>query len=261
MDDLSVARKAAQAGAEVVRRWYCRIERAEFKGISNPVTKADRESEAAIVEILATHRPDDGIVAEEGSVRRAASGRRWLIDPLDGTVNYLHGFPHCAVSIGMQVDELPMVAVVIDVFRNEEFSALRGGGTQLNGRLTAVSAAVDLGGALLSTGFAYDRREKAQAYTDLVAKVMSEAQGIRRQGAAAIDLAWVACGRLDGHWEFGLAPWDIAAGTLLVIEAGGRVTDSYGDPPRPEDIVASNGLIHDALMGIVASARPPHFER
>jgi myo-inositol-1(or 4)-monophosphatase len=261
MDDLAVAREAAGAGAAVVRRWYRRIERADFKGATNPVTEADRQAEAAIVEVIGAHRSGDEIVAEEGSAITTGSGRRWLIDPLDGTVNYLHGFPQCAVSVALHVDEMPSVGVILDVFRNEEFSARLGKGAKLNGRPISVSSTADLGEALVATGFAYDRQQKARSYTDLVADVLSKVQGIRRLGAAAIDLAWVACGRLDGHWEFGLAPWDIAAGLLLVAEAGGKVTDSYGAPARPQDIIATNGLIHEPLLAIVAEARPPHFER
>ncbi len=261
MDDLAVAREAARAGATIVQRRYRRIQNAEFKGAANPVTEADREAEAAIVELIRKERPNDGIVAEEGSVHKPGSGRCWLVDPLDGTVNYVHGIPQCAVSVALQIGDSPTVGAVVDVFRNEEFTALRGGGARLDGRSITVSTTADIGRALVGTGFAYDRQAKAGSYTDLVAEVLSEVQDVRRLGAAAIDLAWVACGRLDGHWEFGLAPWDIAAGILLVTEAGGKVTDSYGDPPRAEDIIATNGLIHDRLMRIVAGTRPPHFER
>jgi myo-inositol-1(or 4)-monophosphatase len=242
MNDLEVAMEAARAGAEVVRHWFGRAGRAEYKGLGNPVTVADRESEAAILEIIHDHRPDDEVLAEEGGGAQTRSGRRWVIDPLDGTVNFVHGVPQCAVSVAVEDDLGSLVGVVIDPFRGEEFAAERGR-------------------ALLCTGFAYDRRQHSRVLADAVAAAIGVAQDVRRMGAAAIDLAWVACGRLEGHWEFGLAPWDVAAGALLVTEAGGRVTDSYGERFRPEDVVATNGLIHDALQQLVAAHRPPHRAR
>jgi len=261
MDDLTVALTAARAGAEVLRRWTDRDLQTEFKGAGNPVTAADREAEAAVVAVLGEHRPNDGILAEEGSEAAVSSGRLWVIDPLDGTVNFLHGLGQSAVSIALGDDEGASVAVTIDPFRDEEFTATRGGGAFCNGRPLRVSGCATLDEALLVTGFAYDRRDHGRSYTDAVAAVLAEAQGVRRLGSACLDLAWVACGRYEGHWEWGLAPWDLAAGVLLVTEAGGRVSDSYGDEVRPEDVVASNGLIHDDLLRILAAHRPAHHER
>ncbi len=175
-----------------------------------------------------------------------------MIDPLDGTVNFLHGIPQCAVSIALEDDEGSLVGVVADPFRHEEFAAARNGGTTLNGEPVRVSPQTEMRRALFATGFPYDRNVHAQAYTDPIAAVMSRAQGVRRMGSAALDLAWVACGRYEGYWEFRLAPWDIAAGRLLVTEAGGTVGDSTGGPARPADIVATNGILHEALRTTIS---------
>ncbi|HSG79492.1 MAG TPA: inositol monophosphatase family protein [Acidimicrobiia bacterium] len=256
MNDLDLALAAARIGAGVLRRWFRHIEGADWKGDVDPVTAADREAEAAIVETIVEARPDDGVLGEEGGERPATSGRRWVIDPLDGTVNFLHGIPQCAVSIALEDESGSLVGVVADPFRDEEFAATRGGGTTLNGTPVRVSPQGELHRALFVTGFPYDRNVNARTYTDAVAAVVSRAQGVRRMGAAALDLAWVACGRFEGYWEFRLSPWDIAAGKLLVTEAGGRVTASTGAPVHAADIVATNGLVHEALRSIVADHRP-----
>jgi myo-inositol-1(or 4)-monophosphatase len=261
MNDLEVAVEAARAGAEVVRHWFRRFGGADYKGVGNPVTVADRKSEAAILEIIHQYRPDDEVLAEEGGGAQTRSGRRWVIDPLDGTVNFVHGIPQCAVSVAVEDDLGSLAGVVIDPFRGEEFAAQRGRGAHLDGDPIRVSPQDDIGQALLCTGFAYDRHLHSRVLAEAVAAAIGIAQDVRRLGAAALDLAWVACGRLDGHWEFGLAPWDVAAGSLLVTEAGGRVTDSYGEKFRPEDLVATNGLIHDALRQLVAAHRPQHRAR
>lgn len=260
MNDLELARRAGRAGAEVLTRWFRRTGDPDLKGAVDPVTEADREAESVIVRLIGTHRPDDGILAEEGSEAEAASGRRWVIDPLDGTVNFVHGVPQCAVSIALEDPQGGLVGVVVDPFRSEEFRAERGRGAFLNDAPIRVSERRRLSQALLSTGFAYDRQRHGRAYTDVVAAVLAEAQGVRRSGSAVLDLAWVACGRHDGHWEFGLHPWDVAAGAILVREAGGLLTDSRGEDVRPQDVVASNGHLHEDLRRIVAAHRPPHLE-
>ncbi len=261
MDDLELTTAAARSGAAVLLRWFRRIGDPDLKGAVDPVTEADRESEAVIVDLIRTHRPDDGILAEEGSAAETRSGRRWVIDPLDGTVNFVHGIPHSAVSIALEDGDGGLVGVVLDPFRSEEFVARRGRGATLNGDPIHVSSQAKMSGAVFGTGFAYDRQERGRAYTDLVAAVLAEAQGVRRLGTAAIDLAWVACGRYEGHWEFGLKPWDLAAGALIIAEAGGRLTDSYGGEARPEDVVATNAHVHADLLRIVAANRPAHFSR
>lgn len=254
MDDLELARSAARLGAEIVARWSDRLESAEFKSAVDPVTEADRESEQAIRGLLTTYRPDDGIVGEEGDSRMGSSGRRWLIDPLDGTVNFLHGFPQVAVSVALADDQGGVAGVIHDVVRDEVFTAARGCGATLAGDPIRVAGRVELGKALVATGFAYDRQERGPEYGRIVGEMLRHVRGIRRGGSAALDLAWVACGRLDGYWETGLGPWDVAAGFLLVAEAGGIVTAIDGGPASHESCVAANATLHPALRAKVASA-------
>lgn len=259
MTDLDIARSAARAAGEVITRWFRRTGTPELKGRVDPVTRADRDAERAIVAVIRRERPEDGILAEEGSESEAESGRRWVIDPLDGTVNFLHGIPHVAVSIGLEDGEGGLAAVVLDVFRDEEFTAVRAGGSALDGSPIRVSRRTAFSESLFSTGFAYDRQQHGGSYAAAMVAVMAEARGVRRLGSAALDLAWVSCGRYEGHWEFGLKPWDLSAGALLVREAGGIVTDSLGGPARPEDVVAAAPGVHDGLRSIVAAHRPSHI--
>lgn len=254
VNDLDLARSAADAGAEIVRDWAGRLDTAEFKGAVDPVTTADRESEEAILAMITRHRPDDAIVAEEGAARPGTSGRRWLIDPLDGTVNFVHGFPQVSVSIALQDDDGGLVAVIRDVHRDEEFVASRGDGATLDGTPMRVSGRTEIGEALIATGFAYDRRERGPEYGRIVGEMLRSVRGIRRGGSAALDLAWVACGRLDGYWETRLGPWDVAAGLLLVTEAGGTATSIEGGPASHESVVASNPGLHPSLRAAVERA-------
>jgi myo-inositol-1(or 4)-monophosphatase len=254
MDDLTLARLATTAAAGIIIGWRDRTDGADYKGEVDPVTAADREAEAAIAALITEHRPDDGLLAEEGSASPSASGRRWVIDPLDGTVNFLHGVPQVAVSIALEDGDGVVLGVVRDVFRSEEFVAVRGEGASRDGTPIAVSKCVDLRRALVSTGFPYDRHNRAAEYTRPVTAVLKVAQGIRRNGAAALDLAWVACGRFDGHWEFNLSPWDVAAGFLLVREAGGAVLGFDGPPDHRAFTAAAPGIA-SALHAVVAKAR------
>jgi myo-inositol-1(or 4)-monophosphatase len=259
VNDLDIARTAARAAGEAITGWFHRIGAPDLKGSVDPVTEADREAEERIVAVIRSERPDDGILAEEGSASEARSGRRWVIDPLDGTVNFVHGIPQVAVSVALEDDGGGLAAVVLDVFRGEEFAAERGAGATLDGSPITVSDGRELHEAVFSTGFAYDRQQHGAAYAAAMVAVMAEARGVRRLGSAALDLAWVSCGRYDGHWEFGLKPWDLAAGALLVREAGGIVTDSLGGPARPEDVVAAAPGVHERLRSIVAAHRPDHI--
>ncbi|MDX1690016.1 MAG: inositol monophosphatase family protein [Acidimicrobiia bacterium] len=256
MQDLDLALAAARTGCDVLRRWFRRLDGADWKGDVDPVTEADREAETAIVDLLRRHRPDDAVLGEEGGGIEGTSGRRWVIDPLDGTVNFLHGIPQCAVSIALEDGDGSLVGVVADPFRSEEFAAVRGAGATLDGEPMRVSARDEMRRGLFVTGFPYDRHVRARTYTDAVADVIAAAQGVRRMGSAALDLAWVACGRYEGYWEFHLAHWDIAAGRLLVTEAGGRVTDTRGDAATKDEIVATNGHLHEELRAIVARHVP-----
>ncbi len=259
MDDLTLAREAAQAGAAVVRARAGRFGAADYKAANDPVTVADRESEEAILGLLRRERPDDAIVAEEGGTGAAGAPRRWLVDPLDGTVNFMIGVPHVGVSVALYEGDAPLVAVVVDVFRDEEFTAAAGEGARHDGEPLQVSARPTLDGAVVATGFPYDHRE--HDYTPPLAAVLGRVQGVRRMGTASLDFSWVAAGRFDGFWELGLAPWDTAAGLLLVTEAGGTVTAVSGGPATPETrlVVASNGRVHEELRSLVAGNLPSHL--
>jgi myo-inositol-1(or 4)-monophosphatase len=254
MTDLELARFAAAAGAAIVADWATRLGDTDFKGIGNPVTEADRASERAILDLITSHRPDDEVIGEEGASRPGSSGRRWLIDPLDGTVNFVHGFPQVSVSIAVEDDDGGIAAVVRDVHRNEEFAAQRGGGATLNGKPMHVASRTDLGDALVATGFAYDRHERGPEYGRVVGEMLRHVGGIRRGGSAALDLAWVACGRLDGYWEVRLGPWDVAAGFLLVTEAGGVISAVDDGPASNDAVVAANPVLHPQLRRRVAEA-------
>lgn len=257
MNDLQVARFAAREGAAVVRRWFGHGAAVEYKRDVDPVTTADRESEQRIIEVLREHRPGDEILAEEQGGTALGSGRRWIVDPLDGTVNFVHGVPHVAVSVGLHHGSEPVVGVIVDVIRDEEFAATAGGGATLNGAPITVSDR-NLQEALIATGFPYDRRERAATYGRVIGEVLRHVQGLRRMGTASLDLAWVAAGRYDAFWELGLAPWDVAAGLLIVREAGGMVTDREGEPSLATDshFIASNGSFHEQWRSIIDNALP-----
>jgi myo-inositol-1(or 4)-monophosphatase len=215
------------------------------------VTNVDKASEALIVAAIRERYPDHAIVAEEGASASGAGEYRWVIDPLDGTLNYFHGLPFYCVSIGLlRADDL-FLGVVYDPVRNELFSATAGGGAFCNGRRLHVSPTAELADSLITTGFPYDRFSRADNNLRQFSHLLLKTQDIRRTGAAALDLCYVAAGRTDAHWELGLAPWDTAAGGLLVREAGGSLSDWRGGPWRPGDdhLVASNGLIHAELFG------------
>ncbi len=190
---------------------------------------ADRDAEALIGDLLAAERPDDGLLAEEGSTVEAANGRRWVVDPLDGTTNYLYRFPAWAVSIALEDADGSLVGVVHDPLRDETFTAARNAGAQLNGAVIAVSGADRLDTALVATGFGYAADRRA-LQAEVVARILPRVRDIRRAGAAALDLCMVACGRLDGYYERGLSPWDWAAGSLIAAEAGAAVLPLTDEP-------------------------------
>lgn len=254
MDDLDLALEAARRGGAVVARRFGGPTEAELKARFNPVTAADREAEAEIVGLIRTERPNDSILAEEGS-GTAAGGRRWIVDPLDGTVNFVHGIPHIGVSVALYEGTTPLVAVALDPLRDEVFTAASGSGAMLDGSPIRVSATRDPSLAVIATGFPYDHDRHAERYAATLGAVLARVNGIRRMGSAVLDLAWVAAGRYDGYWEFGLAPWDSAAGILLVGEAGGTVTDHKGSPSTPyaPSVVAANRALHDELLQTVAA--------
>lgn len=216
------------------------------------VTDADRKSEAFIAAELQRRFPDHAIVGEEGGERAKPSRYRWHVDPVDGTTNYAHGFPIFCVSIALCEADRPIAGVIRAPMLGETFKAAAGAGAYLNGRPIRVSACSALAQGLVATGFPKYQREKTFQILDLLGTFIKRSQGVRRPGAAAIDLAYVACGRLDGYWEEGLSSWDTAAGLLLVEEAGGRISDYRGNPYGLGDrtIVASNGRLHDEMIDI-----------
>jgi myo-inositol-1(or 4)-monophosphatase len=226
----------------------------EHKNPINLVTDADRLSERAIVEVIRKCFPQHQILAEEGGLKSdSRSAYRWIIDPLDGTTNFAHGYPAYCVSIGLEYDGALLLGVVLDPTRDELFVAEVGGGASLNGRRLRASSTQKLDEALLVTGFAYDIRETSQNNLDHFARFALRVQGLRRTGTAALDLCYVAAGRFDGFWELKLNPWDTAAGVLMVREAGGRVTDFSGLPFSiyGQQMAASNGHIHNAMLTVL----------
>lgn len=233
-----------------------------FKGLVDLVTDADRASEAMIAARIRQSFPEHGLLGEEGTRAtdpRPDSSFRWVFDPLDGTTNYAHGYPHFAVSIALVEGDRALLGVVYDPMRDELFVAERGRGATLNGRPLRVSRTNDLIRSLLATGFAYDLDARAENMRMWDA-LLNITQGTRRDGSASLNLCYVAAGRLDGFWERPLQPWDIAAGALIVEEAGGRVSSYTGGrfDPLGHEAVATNGLIHDQLLRVVAQHALPH---
>ena len=260
--DLEVAVDAARSGAAIVFSSLGSVVNTRFKGDANPVTDVDHRAEEAITGLLRRHRPGDAILAEESGGTGWEEGRVWIVDPLDGTVNFIHGIPHVSVSVALWVDGQPSLGVIEDVTRHEEFIAQQGKGATMDTDSIKVSPESILKQAMIATGFPYDRNLYGEAYAKNLGQVLTRVQGIRRLGSAALDLAWVACGRYDGYWEFGISPWDSGAGVMMITEAGGTVTNHLGKAYRLDDpgIVASNGGIHEDLVVAVGLAIPEHIE-
>jgi myo-inositol-1(or 4)-monophosphatase len=249
---LDVANLAADAAARVHRGYQGGAFAVDTKSTDiDLVTEVDTRSEAAIREVVARHYPDHAVLGEEQG-QDVEARCRWIVDPLDGTVNYAHGFPFYCVSIGLEVDGVVVAGVVLDTARGERFTATLGGGAFADGQRLRVSREADPGRTLLSTGFAYggdDIPRNLAVFSRLVGKT----HGLRRAGAAALDLAYVAAGRVDAFWELSLNPWDVAAGMLLVREAGGTVTGPDGSPYRWDHpaMIASNGAVHGRLLHLL----------
>ena len=217
------------------------------------VTDMDRAAEELIVSGIRDERPDDAILGEEGGRQSGTSGVRWVIDPLDGTTNYLYGHPCFAVSIAAELDGRPVVGVVADPSRREVFTATAGGGAACNGRPVSVSGASDLSRALVATGFSYVAERRA-AQAAALGTVLPRVRDIRRNGAAALDLCWVACGRLDGYYEAGLQPWDVAAGLLVATEAGAVTSGIGGGRASAESVVAATPGLAAGLLELLGAA-------
>jgi myo-inositol-1(or 4)-monophosphatase len=251
-------RIAREAGAIQRARYETRLEIASKSRPIDLVTEVDRACEALIVETIRRERPHDDILAEEGGAHAdGGAAWRWVIDPLDGTVNFAHGYPCFCVSIGVEHEGVRTVGVVYEPLRDECFEAVRGRGARRNGRPIRVSGCDTLGMALLATGFAYDVRDSEHDNVAPFANAVKHAGGVRRDGSAAIDLCYVACGRFDAYWEIKLHAWDVAAGILIVEEAGGHVTDLSGGPAPASgrEIAASNGRFHDDLLRVLRESR------
>ena len=244
---------AREAGA-LLATYFERRVRFELKGEFDLVTEADRASEKLVVERLRTHFPSHAIVAEEGGGHESSSEYCWYVDPLDGTTNFAHGFPVFNVTLGLQRAGEAVAGVVYDPIRQEMFSAERGAGAYLNGKRIRVSPTGNLGESLSSTGFP-SRKRGHDVNIHFYYQVAMASHGVRRTGSAAIDLAYVASGRLDFFWEFGLKPWDMAAGVLLVQEAGGRVSDMHGAPHSINSsphLLADNGALHEPALAFLS---------
>lgn len=253
-----MAVETARAAGHLLRDALPGSRRIAYKGSpTNLVTEMDARAEALIVERLRRAWPDDAILAEERGPEPGGSGRRWIVDPLDGTTNYAHGVPIFAVSIALELEGRVALGVVYDPTRDELYVAERGAGAFLNDGRLAVSATATLNESLLATGFPYDIRETSDNNLAEYAAFSVRARAVRRLGSAVLYLAWIAAGRLDGYWELQLGPWDVAAGALLVEEAGGRVTDLVGGPLdlRAPAVVASNGVVHPEILAVLKEVR------
>ena len=252
---LNVAVKAARRAGQIINRAALEIENLQVarKGQSDYVTQVDRAAEDAIKEILLEAYPNHGILAEESCSTNAEAEFQWIIDPLDGTTNFIHGFPQYAVSIALTQNGQLAHGVIYDTMRNELFTASKGRGAFLNDRRIRVSRSDRLADSLIGTGFPYRVFDRVDNYMGAFKELTEKTAGMRRPGAASLDLAYVAAGRLDGFWEFGLSPWDMAAGTLMILEAGGFVTDLKGDSDylNSGDVVAGAPKIHPPLLQIV----------
>jgi myo-inositol-1(or 4)-monophosphatase len=227
---------------------------AEVKSENNLVTYVDKESERRFVEGLKHILPEAGFVAEEGTGAPAASGLNWVIDPLDGTTNFVHGMPVWCTSIGLCQGNEAIAGVIYDPSSNECFTAWKGGGAFLNGQPIRISAIPSLEQSLFATGFPYDDFGREEAYIALFRDMMRSTRGLRRLGSAALDMAWTACGRVEGFYEYGLNPWDVAAGCIIVKEAGGTVTDFSGGDNYifGEDLVCTNGSVQAEMLAKIA---------
>ena len=256
---LNIAIKAARRAGQIINRASLDLGQVKVatKQQSDYVTEIDKAAEAAIIEVLSDAYPKYAILAEESGASTGSEGDsefQWIIDPLDGTTNFIHGFPQYAVSIGLAQNGVMQQGVVYDPNRNELFTASKGGGAFLNDKRIRVANRTKLADALIGTGFPYRVFDTVDQYLSIFKELTQKTAGMRRPGAASLDLAWVACGRLDGFWEFGLSPWDMAAGSLLITEAGGLVGDNHGEQDflATGNLVAGNPKVFAQLLQIVS---------
>jgi len=233
-------------------------EHVEDKNPFDYVTEIDRTCEQLIIKSIKKHYPNHDILAEESGKSGHVNSCCWIIDPLDGTTNFIHGNPHSAISIALQQDDEVIMGVVYDPYRDELFYAEKGRGAYCNNKRISVSLQENISNCLIATGFPFKNRHLLDRYWRVLSKIFMEVSGIRRTGSAALDLAYVACGRFDGFWELKLSPWDIAAGSIIIKEAGGKITDFKGNNQYIwiGDVVATNGLIHDFILNTVQKTFP-----
>jgi myo-inositol-1(or 4)-monophosphatase len=252
------AEAVLKAGALQRARYGDRTVKVEHKGEIDLVTEVDRACETAILEILRSRFPHHDVVTEEQDLARTGSRFVWYVDPLDGTTNFAHGYPFFCASVALTEDGRPVAGAVYDPLKEELFTAARGEGAYLNGRRLQVSGGSDLLRSLLTTGFPYDLRTDLTDLLGLFNAFMAEARAIRRDGAAALDLCYVAAGRVDGFWESRLHPWDVMAGAVMIEEAGGLITRFDGSPLRPsaDEVLAANPSLHARMMKVVAGSLP-----
>jgi myo-inositol-1(or 4)-monophosphatase len=261
MPYLETAVEIAREAGALLTNFFERRVPFETKGEFDLVTEADRSSERLVVERLRSHFPSHAIVAEEGGGHESASEYRWFVDPLDGTTNFAHSFPVYNVTLGLERSGELIAGVVFDPTRQEMFTAERGSGAYLNNRRIHASPVKKVADSLASTGFP-SRKRHHNINIHFYYQLAMASHGVRRTGSAAIDLAYVAAGRLDFFWEFGLKPWDVAAGTLLVSEAGGRVSDMRGAPhsvTASDDVLADNGALHEEILAMFGEIFQGHL--
>ena len=253
MDYLETAIDLCRAAGDILNYYADRDKLVEFKGHANLVTIADKKSEELIIGGILSRYPSHSILAEESGATQSGAAVKWIIDPLDGTTNFAHGYPFYCVSIAVEEKGEIVCGAVYDPVREEMFSAARGAGAYRNGERLKVSNVDRLSQALLITGFPYNFRERVDTVIRQFGKFLVASQAVRRGGSAALDLCYVASGRLDGFWELYLQPWDTAAGHVILEEAGGRVTDFEGGPFSiyKKETLASNGLLHDEMRSVL----------
>lgn len=259
MKEFEIAKKASYLAGDILKRYFGKVGYV-LKGKGNPLTQADIESEKIIKKIIRENFKDDSIISEESDMIIGNKKRIWLVDPLDGTVNYAHNFPHFAVSIGFVENGYLKTGVIYDCIKDELFVAIRDKGAYLNGKKIKVSKTKNLSQSLLATGFAYDRAERGEFYCSFYSTFLKYSHDIRRCGASSLDMAWVSCGRMDGYWEFNLKPWDVGAGKIIVEEAGGTVVDFSGKKWRNDfegiinwgkELLATNSKITCQMLEII----------
>jgi myo-inositol-1(or 4)-monophosphatase len=256
---LQVAIAAAKEAGRIQKVHLGDLHQVEFKGEINPVSEVDKLCEEAISQIIRDAFPGHDLLTEESAFKGKGSSFKWIIDPIDGTTNYIHGFPFFCVSIALEIEGEINLGVVYDPLFDELFQAETGKGAFLNGNRISVSRMKELDLSFLTTGFPYDVRENADYYLRFFHQFMTKSIAIRRPGSAALDLCYVAAGRFDGYWELKIHSWDVAAGSLLVTEAGGKVTDFKGRTFSidDEEIVASNGWIHGEMLRVIQEVAQP----